>query len=110
MAVDHPRGETLHNAPFAFAQTSTSSSTTTTTTTTGSGTVTEWTPGSAIVVKETTGPVRYTVRDKVTYVTKSGKTLTDDEVKTRIKVGAPISVRYVKDGDSMVVNHIEIDD
>jgi len=95
-------------APFLFAQTTTSS--TTTTTTSGSGTITEWSPGTSLVVKESRGPVTYKVRDKVTYVTKSGKTLTDDEARTRIKVGAPISVKYEKEGSDMYVNRIEVDD
>src|SRR5688572_23580148 len=90
-------------APFAFAETTVS-------TTVGSGTISEWSPGQTLVVKESAGPVSYKVREKVTYVTKSGKTLTDDEVRTRIKVGSPVSVRYVKEGSDMYVNQIEIDD
>ena len=46
----------------------------------------------------------------VTYVTKSGKTLSEADVKTRIKVGAPVSVHYVTEGDSRVINRVEIDD
>ena len=58
-------------APFAWGQTS--STTTTTTTTQGSGTITEFTPGSVIVLKETSGPRRYRFGKTVTYMTKSGK-------------------------------------
>ena len=65
--------------PVVFAQTETTT-TTTTTTTTGTGTITEYSPGSAFVVKETSGPVSYRYGEKVTYVTRSGKALTDDEV------------------------------
>jgi len=43
-------------APFAWGQVS--ETTTTTTTTEGNGTITEYTPGSAIVLKKTSGPVR----------------------------------------------------
>ena len=72
---------------MVFAQTETTS---TTTTTTSTGTITEYSPGSAFVVKETSGPVSYRYGEKVTYVTRSGKTLTDDEVRSRIKVGIPV--------------------
>src|SRR3982750_594074 len=54
-------------APFAWAQVS--ETTTTTTTTEGSGTITEYTPGSAIVLKETEGPRHYHFGKKVVYVT-----------------------------------------
>src|SRR5947199_8990507 len=79
-------------APFAWAQVS--ETTTTTTTTEGGGTITEFTPGSAIVLKETTGPRRYRFGKTVTYVTKSGKTLDEATVKTRIRVGVPVHVQY----------------
>jgi hypothetical protein len=81
-----------------------------TTTTTSTGTISEYTPGSTFVVKESSGPVTYSYGEKVTYVTKSGKVLTDADVKTRIKVGAPVSVHYSKDGDKRVINKVEIDD
>lgn len=83
---------------------------TSTSTTTSTGTVSEFTPGSTFVVKETSGPVKYRYGKKVTYVTKSGKTLTDDEVKTRIKVGSPVSVHYATEGENRVINRVEIDD
>jgi hypothetical protein len=83
---------------------------TSTTTTTSTGTLHEYTPGSTFVVKESSGPVKYRYGKKVTYVTKSGKTLSDDEVKTRIKVGSPVSVHYATEGDARVVNRVEIDD
>src|SRR5437868_387607 len=53
-------------APFAWAQTSTTS-TTTTTTTDGGGTITEYTPGSVITLKETSGPRHYKFGKKVVY-------------------------------------------
>ncbi|MEZ0277056.1 MAG: hypothetical protein ACAH88_19255 [Roseimicrobium sp.] len=84
--------------------------TTTTSTTMGTGTITEYTPGTTFVLKETSGPVTYKYGEKVTYVTKSGKTLSDDEVKTRIKVGSPVRVHYAASGDTKVINKVEIDD
>jgi hypothetical protein len=97
-------------AGSVFAADEVTSSTTTTTTTTGAGTIEEYTPGSAFVVKEKSGPVKYRYGKKVTYVTKSGKTLSDDEVKTRVKVGTPVHVHYDADGDARVINRVEIDD
>ena len=92
-----------------FAQTE-KTTTTTTTTTTGAGTITEYSPGSTFVVKETSGPVSYRYGDKVTYVTRSGKTLTDDEVRTRVKVGIPVNVRFSTEGEDRIIDRIEIDD
>src|SRR5436853_6301982 len=96
-------------APFAWAQVSETTTSTTTTTESG-GTITEFTPGSAIVLKETTGPRRYRFGKTVTYVTKSGKTLDEDTVRTRIKVGAPVHVHYVGSGDDMMVDRVILDE
>src|SRR5499433_4262350 len=95
-------------APFAWAQVS--QTTTTTTTTEGNGTITEYTPGSAIVLKETSGPVRYRFSKTVTYVTRSGKVLDEDVVKTRVKVGVPVRVHYSGTGDRMVVDRVIVDE
>jgi hypothetical protein len=57
---------------------------------TRTGTITEFSPDSAFVVKEKNERVCYRYGDEVTFVTRSGKTLTDDEVYTRIKVGVPV--------------------
>ena len=94
-------------APFAWAQTS---STTTTTTTEGSGTITTFTPGSTIVLKETSGPRTYRFGKTVTYVTKSGKVLDEDTVRTRIRVGIPVHVHYVGEGDNMLVDRVVLDE
>ena len=95
-------------APFAWAQVS--ETTTTTTTTDANGTITEYTPGSAIVLKETSGPVRYRFGKTVTYVTRSGRVLDPDVVKTRIKVGIPVRVHYTGTGDSMLVDRVILDE
>ena len=97
-------------ASAAFAADVTESTTTTTKTTTSTGTLEEYVPGTTFVVKESSGPVKYRYGKKITYVTKSGKVLTDADVKTRIKVGSPVSVHYATEGDARVVNRIEIDD
>jgi hypothetical protein len=94
----------------AFAADEVTTSTTTTTTTYGTGTITEYTPGTTFVVKETSGPVTYRYGKKVVYVTKSGKALTEDDVRTRIKVGAPVRVQYGTEGDARVISRVEIED
>jgi hypothetical protein len=96
-------------APFAWAQVS-ETTTTTTTTTDASGTITEYTPGSAIVLRETSGPVRYRFGKTVTYVTRSGKVLDEATVRTRVKVGVPVRVHYVKTGPDMIVDRVIVDE
>jgi hypothetical protein len=96
-------------APFAWAQTS-STSTTTTTTTDGGGTITEYTPGSVITLKETSGPRHYKFGKTVTYVTKSGRTLDEETVRTRIKVGIPVHVHYTGEGDNVLVDRVVLDE
>jgi hypothetical protein len=83
---------------------------TTTSTTTSTGTVSEYAPGETFVVKESSGPVKYRYGKSVTYVTKKGKTLSDDEVRTRIKVGAPVHVHYGTEGTDRVISKVEVDD
>jgi hypothetical protein len=95
-------------APFAWAQVS--ETTTTTTTTEGTGTITEYTPGSAIVLKETSGPVRYRFGNTVTYVTRGGRVLDEDTVRTRVRVGIPVRVHYVGTGENMVVDRVILDE
>ena len=85
-------------------------STTSTTRTTSTGTISEYTPGSTFIVKETSGPTKYRYGKSVKYVTKSGKTLDEATVRTRIKVGAPVSVHYGMEGEDRVIESVEIDD
>ena len=96
-------------APFAWAQVS-ESTTTTTTTDEGSGTITEYTPGSQIILKESSGPRTYRFGKSVTYVTKSGKVLDPDVVKTKVRVGVPVHVHYIGTGDSMMVDRVIVDE
>jgi hypothetical protein len=95
-------------APLAWAQVS--ETTTTTTTTDASGTITEYTPGSAIVLKESSGPRHYRFGKTVTYVTRSGKVLDEDTVRTRVKVGVPVRVHYSGTGDNMMVDRVILDE
>jgi len=93
-------------SPFAWAQVS---ETTTTTTTEGGGTITSFTPGNTIVLRESSGPRTYHFGKTVTYVTKSGKVLDEDTVRTKIKVGVPVHVHYVGEGDNMLVDRVVLD-
>jgi hypothetical protein len=95
-------------APFAWAQVS--ETTTTTTTTEGGGTITEYTPGNTIVLKETSGPRTYHFGKTVTYVTRSGKVLDEDTVRTRVRVGVPVHVHYVGTGEDMMVDRVILDE
>ena len=95
-------------APFAWAQVS--ETTTTTTTTEGNGTITEYTPGSTIVLRESSGPRSYHFGKTVTYVTRSGKVLDEDTVRTRVKVGIPVRVHYVGTGDNIMVDRVILDE
>ena len=84
--------------------------TTTATTTEANGTITEYTPGSAIVLKETTGPVRYRFGKTVTYVTRSGRVLDEQMVRTRIKVGVPVRVHFMGTGTNQVVDRVILEE
>jgi hypothetical protein len=96
-------------APFAWGQVS-ETSTTTTTTTDANGTITEYTPGSAIVLRESSGPRRFRFGKTVTYVTRSGKTLDEETVRTKVRVGVPVRVHYVGTGDNMMVDRVILDE
>jgi len=95
-------------APFAWAQVS--ETTTTTTTTEGSGTITEYTPGSVIVLKESSGPRTYHFGNTVTYVTRSGKVLDEDVVRMKVKVGVPVRIHYAGTGDNLMVDRVILDE
>src|SRR5262245_46104705 len=95
-------------APFAWAQVS--ETTTTTTTTEGGGTITTFTPGSSIVLRESAGPRTYRFGKKVVYVTRSGKELDEATVRTRVRVGVPVHVHYIGEGDNMLVDRVILDE
>src|SRR5438876_9474298 len=95
-------------APFAWAQVS--ETTTTTTTTEGSGTITEYSPGSTIALKETSGPRTYDFGNSVTYVTRSGTVLDEDTVRTSVKVVIPFRVQYDRTGDNVLVDLLFLDE
>ncbi len=98
---------------IAQAQTSSTSTTTTaggettTTTTESSGTITEYTPGSQIVLNTGSGePVRYKFSKTVTYVTPDGKVVEASKVRKNSKV----RVHYLKEGNDMLVDKVIVTD
>ena len=84
--------------------------TTTTTTTEANGTITEYSPGSAIVLRETAGPVRYRFGKTVTYVTRSGRALDEQTVRTKIKVGVPVQVHFTGAGANRMVDRVILEE
>jgi hypothetical protein len=82
----------------------------TTSTTEANGTITEYTPGSAIVLRESSGPVSYRFGKTVTYVTRSGRVLDEATVKSKIRVGVPVRVHYAGTGLNMVVDRVILEE
>ena len=67
------------------------------------GTVTEFAPDTVILQqKEIAAPVRYSFAKTVEYVDEAGNPVTREVVKT----GVPVTVRYIKEGDRMLVNRV----
>ena len=82
----------------------------TTSTAEANGTITEYTPGSAIVLRESSGPVSYRFGKTVTYVTRSGRVLDEATVKSKIRVGVPVRVHYAGTGPNMVVDRVILEE
>ena len=82
----------------------------TTSTTEATGTITEYTPGSAIVLKETSGPVRYRFGKTVTYVTRNGRVLDEQTARSRVKVGAPVRVHFTGTGANRMVDRVILEE
>ena len=79
----------------------------TTTTTESSGTISEFTPGSSIVLSTGSGePTHYKFSKTVTYVTPSGKVIEASKVKKNSKV----RVHYLKEGSDMLVDRVIVED
>jgi hypothetical protein len=98
---------------YAQAQTTTTSSTTsspgTTTSSTSntSGTVTDYTPGAAIVLDPGTGkPVHFLIGKKVQVLGPDGKVIAETDLKKNAKV----RLRLVQEGDRTVVDRIAVEE
>ncbi len=62
------------------------------------------------MLKESAGPRHYRFGKKVVYVTRSGKELDETTVRTRIKVGVPVRVHFVGEGDNVMVDRVILDE
>ena len=105
-------------APLAFAQTKTTTETTSTNPVTGttstetkttykSGTVTTYTPGKTIIVREEgiNNPVSYVLDKTARVVNKAG-----DVIETAITPGKRVQVYYDGDGETRVVKRVVVED
>src|SRR5258707_12225105 len=81
----------------------------TTSTTDATGTITENTPGSAIVLRESAGPVSYRFGKTVTYVTRSGRVLGAATVKSKVRGGVPVRVHYAGTGPNMAFDRVSLE-
>ena len=62
------------------------------------------------MLKESSGPRTYHFGKEVVYVTRSGKVLEPDVVRTRIKVGIPVHLQFTGEADNMIVNRVVLDE
>jgi hypothetical protein len=93
-------------SPTGYGQTVVRETTTTTAATAPletAGTVTEWSPDTVIIrQKDVAEPVRFGFSKKVEYVDEAGNPVAR-EVITR---DVPVTVRYTREGDRMVVDRV----
>ncbi len=97
--------------PAVFAadtvvSTTTGGATTTTATTMGTGTVTTFTPGSALVIKTEKEPMTYQLGSDVTYVNSTGAVVE----ASMIKAGVPVQVHYVERDGAMVADRVIVEE
>jgi hypothetical protein len=67
-------------------------------------------PTYAGILKEGGGPKPYYFGKTVTYMTRSGKVLDEDAVKSRIKVAVPIQVHYRGEGANRTIDRVILDE
>jgi hypothetical protein len=96
------------DAQSVVRETTTTTTPATTTTTTVqpteiAGTVTEYAPDAIVLRSEgAAAPVRYSFTKTTEYVDEAGNRITQDIVKS----GVPVTVRYIPNGDNMVVDRV----
>jgi hypothetical protein len=67
-------------------------------------------PIPAGILKEGGGPKPYYFGKTVTYMTRSGKVLDEDAVKSRLKVAIPIQVHYGGEGANRTIDRVILDE
>jgi hypothetical protein len=75
-----------------------------------SGTITQYIPGSAIVLRESNGPVRYRLGKNVTCISRSGRVVDQTTAREKIKVGVPVRVQYTGTGSNIVVDRVILEE
>jgi len=74
-----------------------------TTTTNSAGTISEFSPDTIVVKTESSAePIHYTYSKSTTYVDESGNPVSIETVKS----GLPVTVYYVRDGDTLVTSKV----
>ena len=63
-------------------------------------------PTSADILREGDAPKPYYFGKTVTYMTRSGKVLDEDAVKSRIKVAVPIQISYRGEGANRTIDRV----
>jgi hypothetical protein len=67
------------------------------------GTITEFAPDAVVLrTEQATAPVRYSIGKTIEYVDDAGAPVTREVIKT----GTPVTVRYIREGDRMLVNRV----
>src|SRR6476661_2611217 len=62
------------------------------------------------ILREGGGPKPYYFGKTVTYMTRSGKVLDEDAVKSRVKVAVPIQVHYRGEGANRTIDRVILDE
>ena len=62
------------------------------------------------IARESVGSKPYYFSKTVTFVTRSGKVLAEDEVKRRIKAAIPIAVHYTGKGANRVIDRVILEE
>ena len=65
---------------------------------------------SAGILTEGGAPKPYYFGKTVTYMTRSGKVLDEDAVKSRVKVAVPIQVHYRGEGANRTIDRVILDE
>jgi hypothetical protein len=87
----------------AVVRESTTTTATTTVPTEVTGTVTEWAPGNVIIrQKDVAAPVRFSFARSVEFVDAAGNPV----AREVITPGVPVTIRYVREGDRMLVDRV----
>jgi len=106
LIVAYAQAQTSTTSSPATSSPATTSMTTTSSTANSSGTVTDYTPGSAITLDPGTGkPVRFVIGQKVQVLGPDGKVMADADVKKNSRV----QLHLVQEGNRTVVDKINVE-